>query len=108
MVLRRGERNGRRAVAEGEEARLFADKAIHDDHHQVDGALPAEGVHCAVVGDIERDELGMVGDPRIARRGVEIAAIGDQARLRELPRQRMLASARSQQQDVHARLFFFR
>jgi hypothetical protein len=26
--------------------------------------------------------------------------------LRELPRQRMLASARSQQQDVHARPFF--
>ena len=53
---------------------------------------------------VDLDRLGMLRDPRIARRGVKRTAVrGDEAGLRQLPCQRMFAPARSQQQDVHAR-----
>ena len=106
--LRRGLRRPEHCDPRGAQriAEPVDQRRLGTDHHQADAPVVAERDDGTVIGDIERDELGMVGDPRIPRRGVEFAAIGDQARLRELPRQRMLATARSQQQDVHARLVF--
>ncbi len=75
------------------------------DDHEVDLVRIAERRDRAVIGRVERDQLGVLGDTGVARGGVELTSIGEQAGLRELPRQRMLASARSQQQDVHARPF---
>ena len=57
-----------------------------------------------MIAEVELDQFGMLRDPRIAGRGVKRAALpGDEAGLRQLPCQRMLAPARSQQEDVHAR-----
>ena len=83
------------------------------DHDQADRALGAEGDHGAVVGEVEQDQLGMLRHARIARGRKELSAVplvvfAEQAGLRQLPGQRMFASARSQQQDVHARPFFRR
>ena len=79
------------------------------DDDQPDALFAAQGGHRVMIGQIERDQLGMLGDARIAGGRVELAAVlGEQPGLRELPGQRMFASARSQQQDVHARPFFRR
>ena len=74
----------------------------HDD--EIDAPRLAEIAHRRVIGEVDLDRLGMLRDPRIARRGVKRTAVrGDEAGLRQLPCQRMFAPARSQQQDVHAR-----
>ena len=44
------------------------------------------------------DYLRMLGDPRIARRGEQLA---EALRLRELPGERMFAAAGAKQQDIH-------
>ncbi len=59
-----------------------------------------------MIGRVEIDALGVFGDPRIARRGVEtVPGSGQQAGLRQLPRQRMFAPARTQQKDIHGERF---
>jgi len=60
-----------------------------------------------VVGRIEGDTFGVIGDAGIAGGSEELAAIFQQSRLRQLPRQRMFAPARAQEQDVHARYAAF-
>ena len=59
----------------------------------------AEGGDGRVVGDIERDQFGFLGDARIAGRGVEL---GQHRRRRELPGQRMLAATGPDEKNVHA------
>ena len=53
----------------------------------------------SMVGDIEVDALGAFGDAGIARRGEERAEL---RRLGDLPGQRMLAPAGTDEKDVHA------
>ena len=60
----------------------------------------AKGAHRRMVGDVEIDQLRLLGDAGIAGRGVEPF---DERRLRQLPRQRMLAPARSDQKHIHDR-----
>jgi hypothetical protein len=52
-----------------------------------------------VVGDVERDQLALARNTGIARRAVE--PLDERAR-RELPSQRVLASARAEKKNVHA------
>ena len=59
---------------------------------------PAEADDGSVVGDVEGDELGDLGDAGIARRGVEL---GQPRRLGQLPGQRVLAPAGADEEDLH-------
>jgi hypothetical protein len=73
-------------------------RRLGSDHHQPDVFLPAQRQDCVVVGDVERD---VAAEPRrsgIARRDQERRA--ERAR-RDRPSQGMLASARSDEKDVH-------
>src|SRR5262249_23570378 len=56
--------------------------------------------HGRVVGDIERHDLAVAGDAGVARRAKKPL---DQRTRRDLPGERMLASARAEKKDVHAR-----
>ena len=60
----------------------------------------AERDHRRLVGQIERDAFGLLRDAGIARRAIE--PVGQRAR-RHLPGQRVLASAGTEDEDVHAR-----
>src|SRR5262249_58492982 len=70
------------------------------DHAQIDFWRLAERDHRRVVGDIERHHLAVAGDAGVARRAAEPL---DQRTRRDLPSERMLASARAEEKDVHAR-----
>ena len=73
-------------------------RTFRADHDQTDAPCLAERDDGGVIGDIQRDQFGMLRDPRIARRGEQFLT---KPGLRQLPCQRMFAPARSQQQDVH-------
>ena len=75
-------------------------RRLGPDHDQADRVAAAEIDHGAMVGGVERDQLGMLGDAGIAGRRVELA---QQRRLRELPGERMFAPARTDEQDIHER-----
>ena len=60
----------------------------------------AKGDDGGMVGDAEFDQFGLLRYPGIARRSKECIATW---RLRELPRQRMFATARTDEQDIHVR-----
>src|SRR3546814_7965679 len=60
----------------------------------------AEIDHPAMIGGVDRRQLGMRGDARIARRGVERF---EPRRLRQPPGKRMFAAAGAEQQDIHER-----
>ena len=60
----------------------------------------AKGDDRRMIGEIEIHQLGVLRDTGIARRRKECIAIW---RLRELPRQRMFATARTDEQDIHVR-----
>src|SRR5262249_57622939 len=66
-----------------------------------DAVRPAERNPGGVVGDIEGHELRLLGDAGIAGRTVE--PLDERAR-RDLPGERMLASAGAEEEDVHGRL----
>jgi hypothetical protein len=72
------------------------------DDHQRDVFRSAERHHRSVVGRVERDAVRMARYSRIAGRGIEPR---EDRRLRQLPRQRMFAPARADQQDIHGRDF---
>jgi hypothetical protein len=65
---------------------------------QTDIILVAKRDDCAVIADIEVDACRFLRNPGVARRSVECIA---KRRLRELPRQRMFASATTDEQDIH-------
>ena len=75
------------------------ERRLRPDHDEVDRSFPAEGGDGGVVGDIERDQFGFLGDAGIARRGVEL---GQHRRGGELPGQRMLAAAGPDEKNIHA------
>ena len=60
----------------------------------------AKGDDGGMIGDVQFHQFGFFSDPGIARRGKECIA---NWRLRELPRQRMFATARTDEQDIHVR-----
>ena len=60
----------------------------------------AKGDDRSVISDKEIHQFCLLRDTGIARRGKECIAIW---RLRELPRQRMFATARTDEQDIHVR-----
>ena len=81
-------------------------RRLGTDHHQPDVLGLAEGADRVMIGHVEIDAAGVFGDPRIARRGVEtVPRSGQQAGLRQLPRQRMFAATRTQQKDIHGERF---
>ena len=59
----------------------------------------AERDHRRMVGDVERDAFGLLGDAGIARRADQ--PVGQRAR-RHLPGQRVLAAAGAEEENVHA------
>ena len=64
------------------------------DDHEIDSIGGAEIDHGAMVCDIHLDQFGVIGDARIAGAGEKLATVlGDEAGLRQLPRQRMLPAA---------------
>src|SRR5690606_41847517 len=69
------------------------------DDDEIDLPVHAKSRDGLVVGNVEWDKLGLPGNARIARRGVELR---QQRRRGQLPRQRMLAAARSDQKYIHA------
>ena len=60
----------------------------------------AKGDDRGVISDMDIHQFCLLRDPGIARRGKKCIAIW---RLRELPRQRMFATARTDEQDIHVR-----
>src|SRR5262249_36131411 len=101
------ELRGRPARTEGLDA--GRDEIVHDagaerrlgpDHDQIDVLRLAERDHRRMVGDVERHHLAVAGDAGVARRAAEPR---DQRARRDLPGERMLASARAGEEDVHAR-----
>ena len=60
--------------------------------------LLAESDHRRMVGDVERHAFGLLRDAGIAGRAIEL--VGERAG-RHLPGQRVLASAGTEQKDVH-------
>ena len=75
-----------------------AERRLRPDHHEGDVMRAAERDHGFVVGEIERDELAVLRDAGIA--GRTIKPLHQRAR-RNLPRQRMLAAAGTEQENVH-------
>ena len=72
--------------------------AFRADHDEIDLVGLAERDHRRVVGDVERHAFGLLRDAGIARRAIE--PVGQRAR-RDLPGQRVLASAGAEEEDVH-------
>ena len=83
------------AVAQATDQRRFG-----PDYDQANIVPSAERDHSRVIGDVEICQFSLLRDPGIARRRKECIAIW---RLRELPRQRMFATARTNEQDIHVR-----
>src|SRR5262249_42679354 len=77
-----------------------AERRLGADHDQIDILRLAERNHRRVVGDIERHDLAVAGDAGVARRAKKPL---DQRTRRDLPGERMLASARAEKKDIHAR-----
>ena len=77
-----------------------AERHFRSDHDEIDLVCLAERDHRPVVGDIERHAFGLLRDAGIAGRAIEL--VGERAR-RHLPGQRMLASAGTEDEDVHGR-----
>ena len=76
------------------------ERPLRTDHHQVDGVGLAECDHGFVVGDVECDDFCIVRDASIPGRAIQPPyqrAGGD------LPRQRVLAAAGSDEKDIHQR-----
>src|SRR5690606_16929901 len=74
-------------------------RRLRSDNDEIDIVGTAEGGDGGVVGHIERDALGLLRDPRVARRGKEPR---EHRRGRELPRQCVLTSAGADEENVHA------
>ena len=74
-------------------------RRLRADHDEVDLVRLAERDHRRVVGDVERDALGLARDAGVARRAIE--PVGERA-CRDLPGQRVLAPAGAEEEDVHA------
>jgi len=79
-------------------------RSFRPDHHQANRPVIAGPRHGGVIAKVEIEQLGMLGDARVAGGRVEpILRARQQPGLRQFPRQRMFAATAAQQKDVHAR-----
>ena len=102
LQLRRlliGAKHGNAGVTQAV-AQTADQRCLRPDYGQADSVPSAERDNSRVVGDVEIYQFSLLRDPGIARRRKECIAIW---RLRELPRQRMFATARTNEQDIHVR-----
>ena len=76
-------------------------RRLGPDHHEADLLVLAEARDRAVIAHVERHALGDRRDAGIARRAIERV---EQGALRELPGERMLASAAADQKHIHRAL----
>ena len=79
-------------------------RRFRPDHDQPDALRGAEFHDLGMIAKIECDQFGMIGYARVARTGEQFRA---QAGLRQLPRQRMFAATRTDQQDIHVSAALF-
>ena len=84
-------------VASRSASRRRAAPRVRDD--EVGRSLSATRTNAVVIVDGDGRAFGVPGDPRIAGRGHEPR---QPRALRELPRQRVLASAAADEQDIHS------
>src|SRR2546429_269903 len=77
-----------------------AERRLRPDHDEVVSVRLADRDHRRVVRDVERDAFGLARDAGIAGRAEQL--VGQRAR-RDLPGERVLAPARAEKEDVHAR-----
>ena len=98
--LRRGPRRAERLDPRGREIIHQArdERRLRADHDEADVFRPAERRHGRVVRDVERDVSPALRRAGVARRDEK--PVAERAR-RDGPRQRVLASARADQKDVH-------
>ena len=75
------------------------------DHNQIDVLVTAEQDHFSVIGHIQFNQFGMLGNAGIAGSSIEFL---ERRGLRQLPRQGMFAATRTDQQDIHGRFPFTR
>ena len=101
-LVRPEHENLRDAQAFGE---AIDQRRFRPDHDQIDVMLAAEQDHRAVIGDVQRDQFGMLGNAGIAGSSIEFL---ERRGLRQLPRQGMFAATRTDQQDIHGRFPFTR
>lgn len=94
-----GTENGNARIAQAI-AQAGNKRCFWTDHDQTDIMPRAKGYDRGMVGYVQCNQIRLFRNPGIARRGKECIAIW---RLRELPRQRMFASTRSDEQDIHVR-----
>ena len=73
-------------------------RRLRPDHDEVHLVGLAEIDHSRMVGDVEGDAFGLVGDTGIARRAPQFR---QQGRSGDLPRQGVFAAAGTEQEDVH-------
>jgi hypothetical protein len=69
-------------------------------HHQIDSSIATEADDGRMVGHIEPHAFGDLGDAGIAGRAIELA---EERACRHRPRQRVLASAGADEENVHQR-----
>ena len=74
------------------------DRRIRADHDEIHFVRFTEIDHRRMVGDIDRDAFGIVGDAGIARRAPQF---GQQRGRGDLPCQSVFAAAGTEQEDVH-------
>ena len=101
------ELRGRGTWAEDGDARTAQDvgktidqRTFRADYDQTDIVARTERYNRCVIGDVQIDQFRFLGNAGVARARIECIA---QGRLRELPCQRMLASAAADQKDIHGR-----
>jgi hypothetical protein len=76
-------------------------RCLRTDENQIDHVVAAKIDHRVMIERIQTDQIGKHADARIARGGIKLAEAG---RFPQRPCQRMLAAARSDQENIDARL----
>jgi hypothetical protein len=74
-------------------------RRFRPDDDEIDCFVTTEGDDGVMIGNVERNDGGFLGDAGIARRGVER---GQHRRGGDLPGKRMLAPARPDEKHIHA------
>ena len=74
------------------------ERRLGTDDHQLDAFVAAKRDDDVVIGRIDRDALGDLGDPGITGRAEEL---GQERACAQRPGERVLAAARANQQDIH-------
>ena len=104
-LLRRAEHGNARCAQRI--AQPIHQRRLWPHNHQADVICLTEGNHRRMVGGVQADRFGIFGNAGVARRGIEpILCVRQQPGLRQLPCQRIFASAAAEQKDIHDRSRF--